>query len=208
MKLGRAWTAVLMIGGLLAALPGVASAKTLPAPATPLGAADCPPPSLFTPLGGFGDSRSYFTAPGGSFETPSWSLAGGATLTTGSGPLQLGAANGSLKLPPGGSATSPVFCIDLDYPTMRFFSAQLAPKSNSKLTVDVIYPARGNSDPKAATVSRGTPAWALSPDIRLRPDRVDTAGGWRHVQIRFTADKAATGDWRVDDVLVDPRMRG
>ena len=126
----------------------------------------------------------------------------------GSGPLRLGAATSSLKLPPGGSATSPVFCVDLDYPTLRFFSAQLAPRSSSKLSVDVIYPARGNSNPKAATVPRGSSAWALSQDVRLRPDRVDSAGGWRQVQIRFTADKGAGGDWRVDDVLVDPRMRG
>jgi hypothetical protein len=57
-------------------------------------------------------------------------------------------------------------------------------------------------------VSNGTAAWQLSKDVRLRPDRVDHAGGWRQVQIRFRADKAVTGDWRVDDVLVDPRMRG
>jgi hypothetical protein len=208
MKLERASMAVLMIGGLLALLPAVASAKPAPSPSPSPVTADCPPPSLFTPLSAFGDTRSYFVVPGGAFEAPAWSLAGGATLTGGSGPLQLGPAQGALKLPPGGSATSPVFCVDVDYPTMRFFSAQLAPKSSSKLTVDVIYPARGDSNPKAATVSKATAAWVLSPDVRLRPDRVDKADGWRSVQIRFAADKAAHGDWRVDDVLVDPRMRG
>jgi hypothetical protein len=197
MKLAR--MLVLTIGGLMAVLPATASAATT---------ADCRPPATSTALAPFGDLRPYFVAPGADFETSAWTLAGGATRTTGSGPLKLGAAKSSLRLPSGGSATSPVFCVDLDYPTLRFFSAQHAPKSSSKLSVDVIYPALRQSTPKAYTVSTGTPAWALSRDVRLRPERVDKAGGWRQVQLRFSADKAAAGDWRVDDVLVDPRKRG
>jgi hypothetical protein len=205
MKLKRTWMAVLTICGLSAVLPAAASARPV---FTPTPAAECPAPELFAALGGFGDPRSYFVAPGGAFEAPSWQLTGGAALTGGSGPLHLGSAKGALMLPPGGSATSPVFCVDLDYPTMRFFSAQLAAKSSSKLHVDVIYPARGTSNPEAMNVSNGTPAWQLSKDVRLRPDQVDHAGGWRQVQLRFSADKATAGDWRVDDVVIDPRMRG
>jgi hypothetical protein len=48
----------------------------------------------------------------------------------------------------------------------------------------------------------------LSNDVKLRPERVDRLGGWRVMQVRFAAERAATGDWRVDDALVDPRMRG
>jgi hypothetical protein len=205
MKLTRTWMAVLTICGLSAVLPAAASARPI---FTPTPAADCPAPDLFTPLSGLGDSRSYFVAPGGAFEAPSWQLTGGAGLTSGSSPLLLGPAQGALKLPPGSSATSPVFCVDLDYPTMRFFSAQLVAHSSSKLHVDVIYPARGTSNPEAMTVSNGTPAWQLSKDVRLRPDRVDHSAGWRQVQVRFRADHGVSGDWRVDDVLVDPRMRG
>jgi hypothetical protein len=208
LKLERASMAALMIGGLLALLPAVASAHSVSLPGPSPSAAECPAPSLFTALGAFGDSRSYFTAPGGAFEAPSWSLAGGATLTAGSSPLHLGPAKGSLKLPSGSSATSPVFCVDLDYPTLRFFSAQLAPRSKSKLSVEVIYPALGTSKPKATDAASGTPAWTLSKDIKLRPELVTKGTGWRYVQIRFTTDRAITGDWRVDDVLVDPRMRG
>ena len=200
--------AVLLIGGLLAVLPSLASAQPAPATAPAPSTADCPPPSLFTALGAYGDLRSYFLAPGGDFEAPGWSLAGGARPADGSGPLSLGSAKGSLQLPPGGSATSPVFCVDLDYPTLRFFSAQVAARSTSKLTVDVIYPGRGDSTLRAATIARGYSAWALSPDVRLWPERFDRTNSWRFVQIRLTADKATAGDWRVDDVLVDPRMRG
>ena len=90
---------------------------------------------------------------------------------------------------------------------MRFFSAQRVAGSSSKLNVDVIYPALGTSRPKVATVS-GTSAWAPSKDVKLRPELVTKNTGWRYVKLRFTADPATTGDWRVDDVLVDPRMRG
>jgi hypothetical protein len=209
MKLERAWMAVLTIGGLLAVLPATAFAKpAAPTTASSPATAACPTPALFTALAAFGDTRSYALAPGGDFEAPAWTLAGGATLTSGNGPLTLGAARSSLQLPPGGSATSPVFCVDLDYPILRFFSTQRAPKSSSKLNVDIVYPALGTGNPKAANLPKGTSEWALSPDVRLRPDRVDSAGGWRQVQVRFSADKAQAGDWRVDDVLVDPRMRG
>jgi len=201
--------AVLVVGGLLAALPAAASARPASPPhATASTAAECSPPATFAALAAFGDPRSYFVAPGGDFETPGWSLEDGATLSAGSGPLNLGPALASLQLPPGGSATSPVFCVDVDYPVMRFFSAQHAPKTSSKLNVEVIYPALGTSNPKAATVSKGAPAWELSRDVLLRPDHVDRADGWRQVQVRFEAAKSSAGDWRVDDVLVDPRMRG
>ena len=121
MKLAR--MAALTIGGLMAVLPATASAAAIADCQAPR---DCPPP-----LAAFGDLRPYFVAPGGDFETSDWTLAGGAALTTGSGPLEIGAAESSLRLPSGGSATSPVFCVDLDYPTLRFFSAQHALKGSS-----------------------------------------------------------------------------
>jgi hypothetical protein len=198
MKLLR--STVLTICGLMAMLPASAQAATT--------TASCARPALSTPLGPFGDPRSYFVAPGGDFESARWTLASGAAVASGSGPLRVGAARASLRLPPGASATSRAFCVDLDYPTLRFFSAQRAARSSSKLNVDVIYPALAKSNPKAATVSGVSTSWTLSKDVKLRPEMVDRAGGWRLVQIRFSADRAATGDWRVDDVLVDPRMRG
>jgi hypothetical protein len=197
-----------LVSLLTAGLVAVAAAPAAAAPATFVAATGCAAPALAPALSAFGDPRSYFVAPGGDFEGPAWKLAGGATLTDGSGPLRLGSARGSLKLPPGGSATSPIFCVDLEYPTMRFFSAQRAAWSSSKLTVDVMYPALGMTKPKAATLASGSPAWVLSRDVKLRPETVTRSSGWRYVQLRFTADKAMRGDWRVDDVLVDPRMRG
>ena len=156
-------------------------------------------------LAAFGDWRSYFLAPGGSFEagTHGWNLTGGATASAGSGPLRLGTAARSLRLPAGATATSPVFCVDLNYPTFRFFST----KGNAPLSVDVIYPALGTKKPKATTIKGGAAAWSLTNDISLRPSLVTKNTGWRMVQLQFNAGTGATGDWRVDDVLIDPRMR-
>ena len=100
--------------------------------------AGCASPALSPALSAFGDPRSYFVAPGGDFESSrhGWQLTGGAALAAGSGPLRRGTVR-SLRLPAGATATSPVFCVDLDYPTFRFFHARGA----SPLSVDVIYPA-------------------------------------------------------------------
>ena len=201
MKLAPARIALLAIGGLMAVLPTTAHAAVADL-------ATCSTPALFSPLRSFGDWRSYFVAPGGDFEHSGWTLTGGATLTSGSGPLGLGAARTSLRLPPGASATSPRFCVDLDYPTLRYFSSKRVAQTSSNLRVGIIYPAIGESNAAAQTVATGTSAWSLSNDVKLRPALVDRFGGWRLMQVRFSADRALTGDWRVDDVLVDPRMRG
>lgn len=202
---------------LLAALAAPAAAAKVDVPVTPpakvkVPAAppvlDCVAPTLSSALTAFGDSRSYFLAPGADFESAAhgWTLTGGARLTSGSGPLGLGRAKRSLRLPAGSSATSPLFCVDLDYPTFRFFSRQLA-KHGAGLTVDVIYPALGTKKPKASSLPGTTTAWKLSRDVALKPKKVDKAGGWRRMQLRFNAAAGKAGSWRIDDVLIDPRMR-
>lgn len=194
----------MLAGGLLAlaATPALAATATTPGLRT---TAHCATPAMDPLLAAFGDSRSYFLAPGGSFETGTqdWTLTGGATTSTGSGPLRLGAAARSLRLPPGATATSPVFCVDLNYPTFRFFSA----RGNAVLNVDVIYPALGTKKPKAKTIKGGATGWTLTKDVDLRPRVVTKDAGWRLIQLRYVADTGKTGDWLVDDVLIDPKMR-
>jgi hypothetical protein len=51
------------------------------------------------------------------------------------------------------------------------------------------------------------PHWGLTKDFKLEPQRAGKKAGWRKVAIRFRADDHE-GDWRVDDSLIDPRMRG
>ena len=96
-----------------------------------------------------------------------------------------------------------MFCVDLNYPTFRFFST----KGNAPLSVDVIYPALGTKKPRATTVKGGATGWTLTNDVSLRPTLVTQDAGWRFVQLRYLAATGASGDWLVDDVLIDPRMR-
>jgi hypothetical protein len=50
--------------------------------------------------------------------------------------------------------------------------------------------------------------WRLSKRLGIQPRFGLKRGGWRLVALRFEVDKTAVGaDVRVDDVLVDPRMR-
>ncbi len=201
MRIKKAISAAALAASLLTIAAPAASASDVAS------TADCATPALSMPLAGFGDRRSYFLAPGGDFESGAagWRLQGGATTTTGAGVLGLGRNGANLAIPAGGSATSPTFCVDLNYPTFRFFADQ-AVAAKTKLSVDVIYPAIAQKKTEAATVSN-VPDWTLTKDVPLKPATVDKAGGWRLVQLRFRA--AADGpSWKVDDVLVDPRMRG
>jgi hypothetical protein len=176
----------------------------------------CTKPALSTLLTGLGDRRSYFPAPGADFESSSalagWQLTGGAARVAGNEPSRvLGAAHAtSLRLPPGSSATSPVFCIDLDYPTFRFFVEQVQAKADAGLQIDVVYPDVATKNVRRAATVKGGPttAWTLAKDVPLQPNTAGKQAGWRRVALRFSVPLGKMGaDWRVDDVLVDPRCR-
>ncbi|MDP9385250.1 MAG: hypothetical protein M3P50_08465 [Actinomycetota bacterium] len=112
----------------------------------------------------------------------------------------------SLRLQPGGIATSPAFCVDVNYPSFRFFLADFEARGGN-LKVEVIYPdMKGRNVLLAAEMQSGK-AWQLTPDVMLTPEYAGTDPGWRKVALRFKAsgDKA---DFRVDDLVVDPYRTG
>ena len=200
-----------------------ASAVPAAANTTPLGttviqytsasAATCDRPSFTQPLRAYGDSRWYVLAPNGSFTNsvaPGWQLRNGAKLAT-------DAARGvSLVLPPGGSAISPGMCVDLDYPHFRFFNKFVAKDpAGGKILVEVVYPQLASPewtdviefDGKASQLA-GAGNWRLSQDVELKPDFAGDTPGARYVALRFTALKTGyAGEWRVDDIWIDPRMK-
>ena len=99
-------------------------------------------------------------------------------------------------------------CVDLSYPTFRFFVAQLERDTDSDLAIDVIYPGLAKNNVREAKKFRlrAKDGWKLSDDIKLEPQRLGKAWGWRRIAIRFRVEsdnKSAT--YRVDDVLIDPR---
>lgn len=184
----------------------------------------CEAPVLEQPFERFGDRRDYVLAPSGAFEhvgldiTPlelevdlsqlGWQSSPGAGITVGNEAYYVRRATDatSLTLPDGASATSPAMCIDLHYPHMRLVTR--SSDASARLRVQVIYPNAG--DPRfkwvdTLTGNEGTEprlGWRVSNDIPLRPERGGETPGPRLAALRF---KALSGNWRVDDIYVDPR---
>jgi hypothetical protein len=164
----------------------------------------CPDPTS-TPFAQWGDNNPYVLAPDGGFESGAagWALTGGARVVSGNERFRVhdAADRSSLSLPAGSSATSPPMCLGVVSMHMRFFARNTGATS-SRLKVRVLYDGGlgqllGFAD--EATITAGK--WH-------RSKRMNMLGGLlplltRDVRIRFTpADR--TGNWRIDDVYVDP----
>jgi len=171
----------------------------------------CVDPIVAAHLSPFGDARDYFLAPGGDFEgePAGWDLEGGARVVAGSEPFgAVGNGASSLQLPAGSSAVSPVFCVDLNYPTFRFFAVQQQAAADAGLQVDVIYPEIAKGNVHRAAAYKSQQAWKLMKDVKLEPQRAGKRAGWRRVALRFSVPATKKGGvWNVDNVLVDPRCR-
>ena len=78
-------------------------------------------------------------------------------------------------------------CVDLNYPTFRFFATQLEQDTDAELAVDVIYPALAKNNVRQAKKFRlkAKDGWQLSHDIKLEPQRLGKQSGWRKVAVRF-----------------------
>ena len=190
------------IAGVVAALalgvaPGVASAAGgLLAP--------CAGQVASQPFAQFLDPMSYVAVPGGGFEdgVAGWSLAG-ASIVAGNEPFRASGAH-ALRLPAGSSATSAPMCVGITHPTVRFFAVNRG-FLLSTLAVDAIY---RNTSGLLRTLPVGVvaslPGWQPTLPMLALGDLVDPllSGGSATVSFRFTP--LLGGDWRVDDVYVDP----
>jgi hypothetical protein len=170
----------------------------------------CSSPQLVQAFSGFGDARDYVLAPGGSFEgkgLDGWQVERAKVDADGS-PLEVDRERNrhSLKVPAGGSATSPAMCVDLHYPTFRLMTRAA---KEGELRVEVIYP--DSEDPvfhPVGTLAVGrNGGWQASADMPVFPERGGAAPGMRRVALRFTsvAVNGDAGDWKIDDLYVDPR---
>ena len=198
---------------LAASLAVVALAAGAPSASAGLlveSAPDCTPKPTTQPFAQFGDTTPYNLAPGGSCEggAGSWSLSGGASLVSGNEPWKVAGASHSrsLRLPPGASATSPVICVGLEHPTLRFFA-----KNNrallSTMTVEVI--AETSLGLKAAVpigVLLPNGQWKPSPQILVVANLLPLLPG-EHTPVQFRVRSVGLGTWSVDDFYVDPRCR-
>jgi hypothetical protein len=172
-------------------------------------AAECPSQTGKQKFSKWGDGASYVLVPGGSFEgTPAqvgWTLSN-ATLTSGNEPLFLNSAGDSqsLLINGGGSATSPVICVDRTMPTLRFFVRQTAPGSDLKVQGLVQTP-RGPFALTVADLADGSePGWT-SVLINIPTSRIPK-GLSIPAALRFAVP--GSGSWQLDDVYVDPYRAG
>jgi hypothetical protein len=173
----------------------------------------CTAPQLLPAFASLGDTRDYVLAPGGSFEgkdLDGWQVLKAKTGGGGS-PLEVAEVDEnkrSLHIPAGGSATSPAMCVDLHYPTFRLMTKPQ--KGQGRLNVEVVYPDSENPVfHPVGSLTADSKAWQASADMPVFPERGGAAPGMRRVALRFTsvAVDGDAGEWRLDDLYVDPRRR-
>ena len=170
--------------------------------------ASCHAPAIEQPFLAYGDALDYVLAPSGSFEgsADGWKLRCGADVVGGNDPFALRSGTDAqvLSLSGGGSATSPVMCVDLNFPSFRLAVADLADRG--KLRVRVMYP--DAPDPQwlsAASLDSAQSDWSLSDHLPLQPEAGGAEPGARRVALRFQTQGG--GEYLIDDVYVDPRSR-
>jgi hypothetical protein len=174
--------------------PLLALALLFVAPA--LARADCADPSLARTFLPWLDAAWYEAAPDGGLEAggSGWALAGGAAVVTDNDPYEAGTS--ALSLPAGASATTPPVCVDLAHPTIRFF----ARGGSGALVVTALFQdvLGGRHELPVGAMTAGGD-WAPSPVLAIVGNLLSSQVAFRFV---------SAGDWRVDDVFVDPYSKG
>jgi hypothetical protein len=207
-------TGKLPIRAALAAFATIAAGAAIAAPAQAgiltKTATDCANPATARVFARYLDPMNYELVPGGTFETGAagWTLAGGAKVIDGNETAQISGDHGakSLSLPAGSSAETPLICVGLSEPTLRFFA-----RKNSGLLSTMLV---------SVEFQLSTGAWLTL------PNGVDLGGAWHpslplpvianllpllppdKTAIRFKFTPILGGNWQLDDVYVDPWRYG
>lgn len=183
--------------GLLLAVPAAAQAGPLS------GLTGCPGDTTTQPFKRWADPAHYVQVPDGGLERGGvgWTFAGGAAVVAGNETFAIsGPGARSLRLPAGGSAVTPLTCVGVGSPTLRFIS-----RGSGALPLRVAVRINGAGAWLPVAVG-ALPSASWAPTLPL-PFVVNATAalnksGTTKVQFRFTAP--AGGTWSVDDVFVDP----
>jgi hypothetical protein len=164
------------------------------------------------PFARWGDNNSYRLVPGGAFEAGGlpWALSSGANVVAGNESYYVNASSdhNSLSLPSGSSVTSLPVCTSIYDPTLRLFASNTGAAS-SRLRVEALYPGLlGGVQVARLGELSGTSTWQPSPELQLTVTNLLATLSLQQMAIayRFTPEDSV-GQWRIDDVYVDPRMR-
>jgi hypothetical protein len=164
------------------------------------------------PFARFGDNASYTPVPGGTFEAgvSPWAVSSGGRVVTGNESyyVNAGSDQNSLALPSGSSATSPAVCTSIYDPTLRLFVSNTGAAS-SRLRVEALYPGLlGGVQVARLGELSGTSSWQPSPALQLTATNLFATLSLQRTAIAFRFTPEGTGgQWRIDDVYLDPRMR-
>jgi hypothetical protein len=203
---------VLRPRGLRAGLIALVSAVAVFVVPTAAQAA-CPTTPTIKAFKVFNDNSDYSLVPNGGFEvgTGGWSLSG-ARVAFGNEPWSVRAAGDSksLAIDATGSAVSPTVCIDVNRPTYRFFARRTS-GSWGVLNLRVRWQdssGHTNETTIASLDSNFGTAWGVSSAYNI----ASLLGLWNAdqdatVQLVFDPENYG-GNWAIDDVYVDPYVRG
>ena len=170
----------------------------------------CPASQLGKPFLPWLDIMSYTLVPNGGFESGStgWKLSGGAKVVSGSEKFLVGSSTDkySLSLPMGSSATSSTTCVETLDTTMRFFVVNTG-SLLSTLKVEAVYKdAGGTTRTLLVGLVIGTSTWSPTLPTPIVANLLElplVTDGKVDVAFRFTP-LGVLGNWKIDDVYVDP----
>jgi hypothetical protein len=174
--------------------------------ATPVSAAPCAPRAFTTNFSAFGDRALYTLAPDGDFEAGAagWTRSAGAMVAADSSTIKLGSRLGakSLQLAARASVTSPAICVERGFSSVRFVARSVG-AAGGAVNVEVLH---ATGKVTAGGAIKPAAAWGVTSSVNLVEGQFKVkAGESTTVQLRFTA---SGGSVRIDDVYVDPRLRG
>jgi hypothetical protein len=196
-----------LVAAAAAVIAAMAFASTASAGILTASARDCGDETLSNPFARWGDRANYKLVAGGDFEAAhsGWTLRRGAGRVAGNEPWKVGGAGDdtSLRLPAGSTAISPVACVGLEEPTLRFFARkQRGLLSTLAVTVHV-ETSLGLVVPVPIGVVLGNGTWQPTAPMLIVGNLLPLLPGDRTpVAFGFTP---LLGDWQIDDVYVDPR---
>jgi len=185
------------------ALPATATAGPLvaDAPDCSAGAAS----KVFLP---WADPADYVLLPGGAAESgKGWSLTSGASVIQGSNPFAVTSATHrkALRLAPGATATSATACVGIEHPTLRFFTA--SGFATGAVQVEVLFEDAAG-DVQSIVVGGAIGAgWSPTVPMPIVANLLPLLPG-EHTPVRFRFTSTGSDAITIDDVYVDPWMRG
>ncbi len=156
----------------------------------------------------WGDKSQYSMMGGGTFEkgTPAWSLTGGSAIVSGNEPWRVEKDNGtqSLRIPAGGTATSPTACFTFGDWHFRFFVKNVGAPNGTLRAEIVVRNLLGILSTLDGGVVKADGTWDPSPRVgALLSNVCALLPTTKSVAIRLRA--VGTGAaFQVDDVYLDP----